>query len=117
MQSDGVPLQFDDMVDASYTHVMFVIAAMGGLKPVEQLYVQTLEGWMPLSQPFRTPFFGFGATSHSGTKERNGYTKLHDCNSQLIILADWCYLSFQEPGHLQSAFYKAVICSSNKMAG
>ena len=76
MQSDGVSLQSDDRVDASYTHVMFVIAAVGGLKPVEQLYVQTLDGWRPLSHPFRTPFLEIGATSHSGTKERNGYSNL-----------------------------------------
>ena len=77
MQLDGAPLQSEDLVQASYIHVMFVIAAVGGLKLVEQLYVQILVGRRPLSQPFRTPFFGIGAVSHVTAKERNASICLH----------------------------------------
>ena len=77
MQLDGVALQSEDLVKASYTHVMVVIAAVGGSKPVEQLYVQILEGRRPLSHPFRTPFFGIGAVSHVTAKERNAGRCVH----------------------------------------
>ena len=77
MQLDGAPLQSADLVKASYTHVMFVIAAVGGSKLVEQLYVQILAGRRPLSQPFRTPFFGIGAASHFTAKERSGLIDMH----------------------------------------